>query len=73
MTNRIDWTKPVQTRGGSKVDIYYIREGYYVNGAYYSEDSDTFFPVQWDFNGYYANKKSALDLVNVGKETKIKA
>lgn len=45
--------------------IYEIFYGDYVNGAYYSEDSDVWFPAQWGWDGAYAHKKSALDLVNV--------
>lgn len=63
-TKQLDFTKPITTRAGSKVDIYYIREGVYINGGYYSKEDDVYFPVQWDWEGNYASKKSALDLVN---------
>lgn len=54
----------MRTRGGSAVKLYEIFESDYVNGAYYDEESDVWFPVQWDWNGFYASKPSALDLVN---------
>ena len=44
--------------------IYEIFYGDYVNGAYYAEDRDVWFPIQWEWDGAYAQKKSALDLVN---------
>lgn len=62
---RIDYTKRVKTRGGSDVRIYDIFYQDYINGAYYDEDSDVWYPCQWDFQGNYSHKKSALDLVNV--------
>ena len=59
----------MRTRGGSSIRIYEVFESDYVNGAYYDEDSMVWFPVQWDWNGHYAAKPSALDLVNERKET----
>ena len=62
--SRLDFTKRITTRAGSPVELYYIREGWYLNGAYHDEASDVWWPVQWDWEGNYASKKSALDLVN---------
>ena len=62
---RLDYSIGVRTRGGSEVRVYEIFYGDYINGAYYDEDSDVWFPCQWSFNGFYASKPSALDLVNV--------
>lgn len=71
--SRLDFTKRVTTRAGSAVEIYYIREGVYINGAYYGGVDDVWWPVQWDWEGNYASKKSALDLVNDESKAKIKA
>lgn len=60
----INLSQPLKTRGGSAVRIYEIFYGDYVNGAYYAEDRDVWFPIQWGWDGAYAQKKSALDLVN---------
>ena len=62
---RVDFTKGVRTRAGSDVRIYEIFYERYINGAYYSEDDDTWYPSQWDSQGMYASKPSSLDLVNV--------
>ena len=65
----LDFRRPIQTRGGSNVKLYEIFDGRYINGAYYADDIDVWFPCQWDSAGYYANKPSALDLVNVKQGT----
>ena len=57
----------MKTRGGSPVRLYDIFESDYCNGSYYNAESDVWYPVQWDWNGKYAHKPSALDLVNVRK------
>lgn len=62
---RIDYTKKIKTRMGSEVRIYEIFYQDYINGAYYDEESEVWWPCQWDFQGNYADKKSSLDLVNV--------
>lgn len=62
---RIDYTRSVKTRGGSEVRIYEIFYQDYINGAWYEEDRDVWIPAQWDFQGHFASKQSALDLVNV--------
>lgn len=59
----------MRTRGGSSIRIYEVFESDYVNGAYYDEESDVWYPCQWDWNGNYAHKPSALDLINERKET----
>ena len=64
MTKKLDYTKPVRTRGGSEVRIYEIFYNDYCNGSWYEPDRDVWVPCQWDFQGYFANKPSALDLVN---------
>ena len=69
----LDFNKPITTRGGSKVRIYDIREDRWINGAYYEETDDVWWPVQWSFNGNYGYKPSALDLVNDYKKSKIAA
>ena len=61
----INYTINVATRAGSDVRIYEIFYEDYINGAYYDEDSDVWWPCQWSFNGRYADKPSSLDLVNV--------
>lgn len=71
--SRLDFTKRITTRAGSSVEIYYIREGVYINGAYFDEGNEVWWPVQWDWEGNYAAKKSALDLINVRSAEKIKA
>ena len=42
-----------------------VFESDYVNGAVYDECSDVWYPMQWDWNGNYASKPSAADLINV--------
>lgn len=59
----------MQTRGGSLIKLYEVFESDYINGAYYDEESDVWYPAQWDWNGLYAHKPSALDLVNVKQPT----
>ena len=61
----INYTLNVRTRAGSDVRVYEIFYQDYINGAYYDEDSDVWWPCQWAFNGQYASKPSSLDLVNV--------
>lgn len=61
----LDWSKPIKTVGGSKYMLYYLKHGDYSNGAWYEEDRDVWIPCQHDFQGNFASKKSALDLVNV--------
>ena len=65
MKKQLDWTKLVATRGGNEVKIYEIFYGRYVNGAYYEPSEDVYYPCSWDFTGQYADKRSALDLVNI--------
>jgi hypothetical protein len=72
MSTRLNFSLPIKTRGGSLVEIYYIREGEYCNGAYYDKESDVWWPCQWSWNGDYADKRSALDLVNDAKTIKIR-
>ena len=60
----LNFTKPMRTRGGSRIVIYEVFESDYINGAYYDEDSDVWYPVQWDWYGKYSNTQSALDLIN---------
>lgn len=55
----------MRTRGGSLIRIYEVFESDYVNGAVYDECSDVWYPMQWDWNGNYASKPSAADLINV--------
>ncbi len=62
--NTLDYTKPVRTRAGSQVRIYEIFYRDYLNGAYYDEEADVWWPCQWGFDGRYTDKQSALDLVN---------
>ena len=69
----LDFTKRITTRAGSPVEIYYVREGVYINGAYYEQDDDVWWPVQWDWEGNYASKKSALDLINDKPTKKVQA
>ncbi len=65
--NKLNYSKPVRTRGGSAVRIYEIFYNDYLNGAYYDESSDVWFPAQWSFDGGYAQKPSSLDLVNINE------
>lgn len=58
----------MQTRGGSDVRLYDIFESRYINGAYYEPQDDVWYPCQWDWNGYFSDKKSACDLVNIPKD-----
>lgn len=55
----------MQTRGESPVRIYEVFDGRYINGSYYDRDTDIWFPMQWDINGFYAGKPSSADLVNI--------
>ena len=67
--SRLDFTRRITTRAGSPVELYFICEGKYINGAYYESEDDVWWPVQWDWEGNYASKKSALDLINVKTKT----
>ena len=64
---KLDFTRRMQTRGGSDVRIYEIFESRYINGAYHEPDDDVWYPVQWDWNGFYSDKKSAVDLINISE------
>ena len=55
----------MSTRGGSLIRIYEVFDSDYINGAYYDEESDVWYPCQWDWRGFYAHKPSALDLINL--------
>ena len=61
---QLDPTRGLKTRGGSRVRIYEVFYGDYINGAWYEEDRDVWIPAQWGINGEFASKQSALDLVN---------
>lgn len=60
----------MQTRGGSDVRIYDIFESRYINGAYLETSTDIWYPMQWDWNGFYAEKPSDADLINISDNTK---
>lgn len=60
----------MRTRGGSLIRIYEVFESDYVNGAVYDESSDVWYPMQWDWNGNYASKPSAADLINTQEPKK---
>lgn len=62
---KLDWTKPVQTRGGSEIKIYEVFYNRYVNGCYYEQSEDIYYPCQWDLNGKYGDKPCSLDLINI--------
>lgn len=36
----------------------------YINGAWYNEDRDVWFPAQWDIDGRFGQYRCKLDLVN---------
>lgn len=55
----------MQTRGGSDIRLYELFSPRYINGAYHERETDIWFPVQWDWHGFYGNKPSSLDLVNI--------
>lgn len=65
MIKKLDYTKPVKTRGGSQVKIYEIFYQDYCNGAWLEPDREVWIPAQWDFQGMYTDKPTALDLINV--------
>lgn len=60
----LNFTKRMQTRGGSAIRIYEVFESDYINGAYYDPDSMVWWPCQWAWTGRYSDKPSALDLIN---------
>ena len=60
----------MQTRGGSAIRIYEVFESDYINGAWYEDDRDVWYPCQWGWNGDYSEKKCALDLINKGSHDK---
>lgn len=63
----------MQTRGGSDVRLYDIFESRYINGAYYYQPGDTWYPVQWGWNGEYTiDSISNLDLINTPEEKDLK-
>jgi hypothetical protein len=65
MNKKLDWSKPIKTKGGSAYMLYHVVQDDYCNGAWYEADRDIWIPCQHDFQGNYAEKKSALDLVNI--------
>ena len=63
---KLKFNQPMQTRGGSDVRLYDIYESRYINGAYYYQPLDKWYPVQWNWQGEYTNGSgSSLDLINV--------
>lgn len=66
----LDFRRPVKTRGGSNVKLYEVFYPRYINGAYYEEQDDVWYPMQWDMRGKYGEKQSSVDLVNESEETK---
>lgn len=60
----LKFSRPLQTRGGSDVRIYDIFESRYINGAYLETETDIWYPMQWDWNGFYASNPSHADLIN---------
>lgn len=69
MKYRLNYKKPVTTRLGSKVEIYKIYDAY-MHGAYYVEEEDKWYAVEWTINGYFSPPdngravKTSLDLIN---------
>ncbi len=66
----LDFTKPIETRGGCEVRLYDIFDGRYFNGAYYDSSDDIWYPLQWGRDGMYGATRSDLDLVNVNGTSK---
>ena len=67
---RLDFTKPIKTRGGSDVKFYEIFDGRYINGAYYESSEDIWYPCQWGADGVYGDRDTAIDLMNVASYDK---
>lgn len=66
---KLNFTIPMQTRGGSDIRLYEIFESSYINGAYYVKEEDKWYPVQWHWNGYYNRDGTcSLDLINVPEQ-----
>ena len=66
MTKRVfNWSKPATTRAGSEVKLYELFYNRYANGAYYESSEDVWYPCQWNFDGMYGDKPTAVDLINV--------
>jgi hypothetical protein len=59
----------MSTRGGSLIRIYEVFESDYINGAWYDDERDVWYPCQWGWDGRYAEKASGLDLINKSKPT----
>ena len=70
--HRLDFTKPITTRGGNDVVFYVVYDGRYINGAYYESSEDIWYPCQWDHTGIYGSRPSALDLINNNANTEEK-
>lgn len=69
----IDFTKPVQTRDGRKVEIYSTDNGgvYPVHGRMYSITEDAWGVGTWTETGAkFANERSGMDLINVKEKEK---
>jgi len=64
-TPKLDFTKPITTRGGSEVKFYEIFDGRYINGAYYESSEDIYYPCQWSIDGTYGDRDTAIDLINI--------
>ena len=68
MKTQLNFKQPMTTRGGSDIRLYELFSDKYINGAYHERETDIWFPVQWDWNGFYGNNPSSLDLVNISTQ-----
>jgi hypothetical protein len=61
----LDFTRPIATRGGSEIKFYEVFDGRYINGAYYEQSEDVWYPCSWGSDGKYGDKPCSLDLINI--------
>ena len=71
---RLNFKKPVITRGGNKVRFYHIYQDE-IHGAYEGEVEDKWYICRWNLNGYFAEADehgrqhiTTLDLINAEEE-----
>ena len=66
----LDFTQPIKTRIGNDCRFYEIFNGRYINGAWYEESDDVWYPQQWGVDGRVSpDTRDDLDLINAKKET----
>ena len=61
----LDFTKRIATRAGHDVRVYEVFYPKYMNGCYYEEETEIWWPAQWNMDGSHAGFEKDLKLHNV--------